>query len=848
VIQANRGLAQCLRGLSLALAAAAWHASVVDAHWTDDSRYPAWAQRGRIIYLDGTQANEQDLAIVEQLKAQGATPLIHAFTPHWPNDPALVQRLERAGIPVDVRVEGSLFFEDDHIDRFAFVHGNFRPGGWWYNHVWRTNYDWWNCFPESMRATTRRRSGDEKIAYLGHRVTSRREGSPLAPEHRSPRAKQIAWLLSGVDPMPDVPLRPYENQQAKDPKVPYPMLGFYSGLWYDNPSTGTSYDPASRAAWQKHFREKFGVDIWDPPSHPDVNVRREWGRFWGDAWAQFYLWRRQLQNDLLRQRGKPFCHTGGNFSFISSPHGTSEFYLAKRGIVDMPGPSEYVPDFCRARFHFLIKTMLAATHGRPAGKFYPDDLHIAETLAVAGTSTCRPAQAEFLAANVDLFGGVQPGARIAILFHVENNLVESHLLDLQELVDRITDLGYPYEVVTEDDLPLGADLVRQFPLLVICRTDLTEQQAKQLDGCLAAGARLLLIGDCLVEKPRSYDLASPPPWTPDRPLASALGQHAADRLIVDPRQSLPGAEFRQAIERLGGPGFRLTPPDPDVFMSILRQPKGDLTLVGLVNYSGTVKAGLSVTIPDSVQAAHAAWISRDGGAGMIERRGGQLAVPELRYGCTLILGNDRPTLERIVQRNAALVPPKPPAKQATKMLSALAYGKWHDMQVSPEKVPPGHTLCRHRVGSTDRAGYLLADLVAPKTVRSGQEARVDLHFLDTRYDHLEYWQVILEDKATGKRTIVPIALPSDNPYGEATRLRGVKLTATWKAAVPGTYQGYLAYRVTRVSQDGEPFLEPENVPAGYSGNTPANLFLKGQPLPKRPCEDRLRGLVIQVVE
>ena len=54
-----------------------------------------------------------------------------------------------------------------------------------------------------------------------------------------------------------------------------------------------------------------------------------------------------------------------------------EFYLAKQGVVDMLGPSEYEPDFNRGRFHFLIKTALGATHGRPAGKFYANDLEIA---------------------------------------------------------------------------------------------------------------------------------------------------------------------------------------------------------------------------------------------------------------------------------------------------------------------------------------------------------------------------------------------------------------------------------------------------------------------------------------
>jgi len=821
-----------------------WVPAVVMAHWVDDPRYPDWAQRGRIIYLDGTRADDKDLAIVERLKAEGATPFIHAFTPHWPDDAKIVERLDKAGIPVDVRVEAALFFEDDHVDRFASIHGKFIPGGWWFNHAWRTNYDWYHCFPESIGGTTRRRNGDEKLGYAGHRVTVRREGSPLAPGHRSARAKQIAWLLAGVDPLPDVPMRPYENNQAKDPKVPYPMLGHYSGLWYDNPCHAPTYDVASREAWEKHLRARFGVEVWDPPSHPDPNVRREWARYWGEAWADYYLWRKQLQDDLLRKRGKPLCLTAGNFSFISQPHGTIEFYLAKRGIVDMPGPSEYVPDFCRGRFHFLIKTMLAATHGRPAGKFYPNDMQIAESLAVCGTNTYRPDQAEFLAANVDLYGNAQPGGRIALLFHVDHNLIESHLVDLQELVDQITGLGFSYEVVTEDDLDREAALAGWFPILVISQTDLTEGQAAKLNRYLEGGGQLLLIGDCLIKGPRYYDLNAPPAWAPRRTVASALSDKARERAAVDERPFLPADDLKKAIGRLGGPGFHLWRGHPDVLINVLRQPKGDLILVSLVNYSGKPVRDLYVPMSAETAHVHAGWISRDGGAKMLSWEY-CVTAPELRYGGTIILGEDRAAVGRIVQRNAAKFPlnPLPPD---FKWASATQYGAWHARQVDPAKVPEGQTLCRHRVGATDRGGYLFLDVVGPATAQVGQPAKLDLRVLDTRYDYVEYWQLIFEETTTGERTAVSIPLPPDNPHGEAAKLIGSALTASWTPTKPGTYQSYLSYRVTRLHHDGEPFLEPENVPAGYSGNTPANLFLKSQPLVKRPCEDRLRGLVLRV--
>jgi hypothetical protein len=814
------------------------------AHWVDDPRYPDWAQRGRIVYLDGTEASDKDLGAVERLKAHGATPLIHAFTPHWPNDLDVVERLRRSGIPVDVRVEASLFFEDDHIDRFAFIHGKFLPGGWWFNHAWRTNYDWWRVFPESVRATTRKRNGDERLGYAGHHVTSRREGSPLAPEHRNTRAKQIQWLLTGADPLPHVPLRPYENNYAKDPRVPYPMLGAYAGLWYDNPSSGTSYDPSCREAWERQFREKFGEEIRDPPTHANPAVRRQWAKFWGDAWAEYYLWRKQLQDRILRERGGPFCHTAGNFSFISQPHGTAEFYLAKRGAVDMPGPSEYVHDYCRGRFHFLIKTMLAATHGRPAGKFYPNDLQIAESLAVCGTNTYRPAQAEFLAANVDLFGLAQPGARIAVLFHVEHNLIESHLLDLQHLVDQIASLGFPYEVVIEDDLDRSRELAQATPLVVLCQTDLSPAQVEKLRSCVDAGARVLLLGDCLVAEDVSRPQL-PRQWRAQRTVADVLAEAKPDRVLADPRPLVPIDDLRGAIERLGGAGSCLSPGDPDVLLNVLRQPKGEFLLLGLVNYSGKDKRGLKIRLPDAGTGQSAGWISRDGGAGMLGLEGGAVTVPELRYGCTVLVAKDRAAVERVVQRNAARFPITPLAADV-KRFAALDYGAWHGRRVLPENLSKDQVLCPHRVGATDRGGYLMADVVGPREVAVGSRARFEVRVLDTRYDYVEYWQIILEDTTTGERVTVPLPLPGDNPHGEAAKLLGATLSTVWTPQKAGQYQAFLAYRVTRVTHDGEPFLGPESVPAGYSGTTPANLFLKGQPLEKRPYEDRLRGLRVLV--
>ena len=827
--------------------------SFARAHWRDDPKYPKWAQRGRILFLEDSRTDEATFSLLARYIAQGATPFIHAYTPHWPNDIAIVKKLEKMGIPGSVRVEGSLFFGDDHIDRFAFIHGTvtaekFRVGGWWYGLAWRTNYNWYEIWPETMLGTARMRNGDEKLAYRGAHVRVRREGSPFAPQHRVARAKQTEYILTGVDPIPNVPMRAYENVRAKNPKVPYPRLGHYTGLWYDNPGSEPSYDLASKAAWQKHFKEKFGKALWDPAGHPDANVRREWARFWADAWVDYFLWRKELQDGIMRKRGMKYCFTGGNFSRLSRPNGTSQFYMAKKGIVDLFGPAEYPATWNRGRCHFILKAILAATHGRPGGKFVPSNYSVAESLAVCGCNAyLRTSEAAFEAANADLYGRTQPGGRVAVLFNIEQNVVEGQLVNFNDLADQITSMGYPYEVIIEDDLDLASkDLVESFPVIILSNTDLSPERAGRLRDYVAAGGSVIFIGDCLIEKPHCYDLENPPKWMPDRQVSSAVPENMRERVMCCADQVMPSETMKAAIDKLGGPGFRLEKPDKDMMINILRQPNGELTLLGIVNYSTDDKKDVAVLLPEGFRAEAAGWISRDGGGGMLEILDGRLVVPEIYYGCTVILGKDRNSIEKHFKKNTEMFPRKGRPELTGRHGRP---GDWRKLCVERESLPAGRALCQYRTSAADRCGYLMLDIVAPLHVKAGEKADVDLRVLITSYDHVEYLKLIFEDTRTGERFEAPVKLPADNPYGEGEKLNGKTLTASWSPPVGKsvTYQVYLFYRVVSVGHDGEPFLEPEDVPAGYSGKTPRNLFLKAQPLMKRPYEDRLRGMRIKVL-
>ncbi|MFC1718313.1 hypothetical protein ACFL6S_31950 [Candidatus Poribacteria bacterium] len=346
-------------------------------------------------------------------------------------------------------------------------------------------------------------------------------------------------------------------------------------------------------------------------------------------------------------------------------------------------------------------------------------------------------------------------------------------------------------------------------------------------------------------KPRYYDLNSPPDWLPDQTVVSLLSAKAQGRAVVEPDQWLHTADLRRAIAQLDTSDFRLEPADPDILINILRQPKWELTLVGLVNYSGNTRQDVAFRVPSGYEGQHVGWISSDGGAGMLSVQDGLITVPELRYGCTVLLGNDQAVVGRWVKRNAQRFP-RSPLPQDTEMVSARDYGDWYTHRVPEEQVPPDQTLCRHRAGAADRGGYLILDILAPKHIQQNATADITIRVLDVRYDYTEYWQLIFENVKTGERETVSIDLPADNPHGELSKLRNTSLTATWTPQQTGTYQAYLSYRVVRLYHDGEPFLEPEDVAAGYSGDTPANLFLKSRPLMKRPYEDRLRVLVIHV--
>ncbi|HOL66178.1 MAG TPA: hypothetical protein PKX93_01810 [bacterium] len=261
----------------------------------------------------------------------------------------------------------------------------------------------------------------------------------------------------------------------------------------------------------------------------------------------------------------------------------------------------------------------------------------------------------------------------------------------------------------------------------------------------------------------------------------------------------------------------------------------------MVNYSGQPQHNLRIRVPEEYWKYVAGWVSRDCGACLLRVENGQILVPEVLYGGTVILGRDQKEVDFWVKKNQ-----NRPWLARNNLTTPKGYGRWYNRQIAPEKVPDGYCLSRYRAGTHERHEYLFADILAPELVTAGQKAEISLKILQTNFDYLEYWQLIFSEMNTGRQEAVAIALPEGNHHAEGTKLTGETLVTWWQPAIPGVYQVYLGYRMVRLDHDGEPFLEPENVAAGYSGSTPANLFLKSQPLVKRPCLDLVRGLRIKV--
>jgi len=772
------------------------------AHWEEEAdELPDWAQRGRIIF---TRLDDTDLPP----ECKDWRPVIHLHGARASGARVAMRKALR--IPTSLRLEATMFFGDDRAVKKIKQRA---PHGW-REHSWYWQYNWWIRDPLFLQAALIKRDGARMIEYWGNSMTEREAGNPLHPLMRRMRKEISTAVLTPHDPSkpdnpfyPAFPYTPFDdtNFGAKEPFEYYPVFGHLSMLWYDNPVFWADSSEHSQKIWKEHFRNVFGHEIADPASHPSELVRREWTKFWADAYGDYlddyYKFHQEnvlesaVPETTTALNGKRHLTVGWNTSIVSTPWGAQALYLfSKHKCCDFPGLLvEYYPMFTQGKIAPLIKFSMASMHGRPTGGPTNNPLWEAEALATNGAnaySGLNPrvkAWIQFQYDNRPLFTNALPDNRVAILYNIRTGLVTETLVNAYELACQLDEIGIPYDAITEEDLFDAKDRRTPSRFVLNYRTllvpggefDDREQGDASLPGEREAleqyarrGGHLVVVGDVLVRSGRlmALDLASArepnllpfehfvrparpvPPDAEDTTREYKLGK---GMVTVCDDQILTNARLSKILEPGLSTTYRVLDPKGGlVVANALRQPKaGDARIIGLVNYSGELQTNVTVVLPKGLEFKGAAAVSPDGYAQPLEagKTSDQpsVTVPELYQYTAVILGP-----KKVVEAAMATVQPK--LVELVKVREPLRKPEpppWN--AIRPEDVPAAQRLSRIRAGTNDSGAIIALDALGPRRAKTGEPIRLTLKVLDTGTHYietatLEYWRLHFVNIANGR--------------------------------------------------------------------------------------------------
>ncbi|HNQ35625.1 MAG TPA: hypothetical protein PKN80_06125 [bacterium] len=878
------------------------------AHWevqADD--LPAWGQRGRLTwaYHDSNPTTPE----------MARWPLVTHLHGPRPVTGAIVNERVRQGIPINLRLEAIMFFGTDSIVRRQL--DVYKGNRYRVDHDWYWQFNWFSRDPKFREAATVLRDGRLMVEYLGNNLTEREMGNPLSPMLLRMREEQSRAILGRHDPAspanPVYPQFPYtpENDDVSfgkkgAPYAYYPSFGYISSVWYDNPQLWADASEFSQRVWKGHFKEKFGLEIADPASHPSELVRREWRRFWADAYGRYFEQYRNFHQENIRNsapeiiplttalNGRRVCPVMLNASKLSHIWGANQLYIFNRyRASDYPGVQcEFEERFTGGRHALPIKFGMASMHGRPTGKHGTNARAEGEALALNGNhsyvglkaGTRAFEYADFQYNNGFLLENAQPANRIAILYNIRSGLVASNLIDAFNLGRQLDELGLPYDVLIEDDLSdARTALVAGYAAVLVPGGEFNAGEVAGFQRYLAGGGRLVLIGDAILEPPQ-YRLISPEesgadPWRPDQPLAGALGaagfgearvKSGRGELAVFDDQVVSNAKLNAALAPCLASTFRLPESRGGLVMAnVLRQPRqGDALVIGLVNYGGQVQKEVKIALPSDLRAADCAVISPDGYAGRLKVSRGVITVPELYQYSAVVLGS-----RAVVEKALASVAPKLEGLMKLREPLKPAAGPKDspsEAQLRPEAVDPGRRLARLRHGSNESNLAVCLDAVAPRRVKAGAPVPVNLKMIlpgthGTAGTTLEYWRLQAVNIETGRPVLsqplgapapiegFPVYLVRDGkreamPY-RAAELAGQELAAEVFFSEPGRYQLFVdfLYNVggpdfAFTQGDAGPRVEP-----AFPGDRPAAGWgYPGRPLKKHYVNLKLPRMVVEV--
>ncbi|MBI2193186.1 MAG: hypothetical protein HYU36_14495 [Planctomycetes bacterium] len=889
--------------MSLLLALIGW-TPVACARWEEEAReLPAWAQRGRIIFLrsDG-QVPEPLSEMLSQWQ-----PVMHLHGARSPGE--WVVRRKALGIPTSLRLEAVMFFGDDRCVQKVYQtasHG-------WVEHTWYWQYNWWVRDPAFRQAALVRRDGRPMIEYWGNARTEREAGNPLSPlllRMREEVSQAVLTLRQDAASTgnPLYPQFPYGSNRFGDvdfddsrlgrgpSREYYPVFGHLSMLWYDNPTYWADCSEDSQKQWQEHFKKVFDMAIADPASHADELVRREWVRFWAEAYGRYLDRYYEFHQQNIQKTGVPetctaldgrrHCTVGMNGSAVSSPWGAQELYLFHyhKGS-DYPGMLvEYYPIFTAGKSAPLMKWAMASKRGRPTGNASSSYIHDGEALALnaaivaGGVSDRTQAYLQFQYDLRGLLTNAMPGGTTGILYNIRSGLVTETLINGYELALQLDEIGCPFEVVIEEDLkPENTEALGQLQTLLVPGGEFDAEEIDGLKRYVEAGGHLVLIGDVLEEQAQALkvDPSEPPRgrFRPEIPMAGRWGsdgfsdgqmKSGKGLVTVREKQILTNAELREALEPRRKRSYQvLDPMAGGVFAHVLRQPRArNAILIGLVNYTGEAQKEIRLAVPEGIEPSAAVAVSPDGLAQVLTVRDSQVTIPEL-YSYAAVLLGDRAVLQQALE---AVGPKMEALSRSRETLQKLQGGEIAKTAVRPEDVPGGMRLSRVRAGSFESGTFIALDSLAPRQVRPGQPVRVTMKILSTGTHYtgsaaFEYWrlQAVNMETVEGLETHpvgavdaikgAPVFLLDGEKLASApsrgNELNGKVLVSEFILEKPGRYQLFVDYLFHNVFLQGD--AGPAVSPA-FPGDRPgAGAVFPGRALKKLYLRHKLPRQIVQVV-
>ena len=734
----------------------------------------------------------------------------------------------------------------------------------------------------------------------------------------------------------------------------HPGFGPSDGIYWDNPGGGdfASYDPYSTGVFEKEFKRRFGdryvgmlrewfdayydqrmksagfkerygsperrrdlfdayrraLELWylDPLRfhilHHDRDVLDWWTELWADAMCGYYAWQYKfLQEEVAPKLDRKHFYVAINAKFRDP----CQLYRFAWPTGDILGPCEMGYAYSD-KIAPGYKLALAASNGKPGSKLVTrSTLELAESLACCGVPVIyreeHDAYRVWLTTNLDLYRNARPGGRIAVLYHLVDGLRHNEMHTIWTVCDHVWRTGAPLEIITERHLSL--DVLRQFEAVIVPGFTLKARDVQGLKDYAARGGFVLLIGDNL-SADGTYLATGLAGIDARAHGTAAVGEGKVKNM---PEQVATAEQVEAGLSKLGAcrEGARiLAPAGENLMLNVLTQPEKGLTGLHLVNYTGKVRRGVRVRLPDDLAGKALAFVSPHGGSGPLEAEDGVVTVDVLDVYGVLVACDSAEVRDEIVARNRReeFVPSPDGSPPAGVMPETV------ENRIEPGDLKTDERLCRLRQSTPIGIRRIDADIVAPAAGRVGEALplRMLIHSagwssLAEQRNYIDRFAFVMVDKNTGRRERVDIPMPplteeeeaaearrkaeierlskrivsirrDPDKAAETARLRERRKelrydtpiipaatpirrhsSVAWTPSRPGRYQAYLSFRYVDSIFHGRPGLQEGRIgrrehPVLLGDKLRWDDYMYCRPYLKPVWEEKLPCLIVEVTE